>query len=59
MCLSVNAQTTEEAMEEKKSKLTGENFASKYYEKNCKLIEDFFVIGIDQDDIKQIEKSLS
>jgi hypothetical protein len=36
-----------------------ENFAVQYYSKNHKLIEDFFVIGIDQDDVFNIEKSLS
>lgn len=28
-----------------------ENFAIQYYNKNSKLIEDFFVIGIDQEDV--------
>lgn len=30
-----------------------------YYSKNHKLIEDFFVIGLDQADVFQIEKTLS
>lgn len=36
-----------------------QNFGMQYYNKNNKLIEDFFVIGIDQEDVMQIEKGLS
>lgn len=40
-------------------KYNEENFAIQYFSKNHKLIEDFFVIGMDQEDVFKIEKSLS